>query len=69
MSLGSAAHAKFQSWDQILGLNLRCFVKNALSVTIFSSFQLNCVVKEELTVKNGVKKSQKKGLLLDAKQQ
>ena len=59
MSVASAAHVKILSWGKILALNIRCFVKNVLSVTVLRRFFVN----EELIVKNCVKGQ--KGLLLD----
>ena len=56
MSVVSAARVKILSLGKILALNIRYYVKNALSVTILHIFFCKIVlVKEKLIVKNGLK--------------
>ena len=47
----SVACVKFQSWGKILALNIRCFVKNGHSISIWRSFCKLVLEMEELIVK------------------
>ena len=56
MSVLSAACVKFQRWGKLLGLNVRCFVVNALSVAISHRFSEIWRVMWQFIGKHGIKR-------------